>query len=271
MARQSKRKTELEMIAEAIDYRLQGHDYPTIADALNEGSPGKVHITAQIVAELVAKGLNSLIREPAKEATLLELSRINQMLTAVYANAAQGDAASIEQTLKLMDRRAKLEQLLVPASPEAVSYFPTIKSKVGGRRAHEPTQHTYDMVLGFVVNGVPQARIAKHIGIDEKTLRSHYGEMIDRGKEAAVAEAATLLANHYRRGNLGALIFFLKTQGRWAESHSEPSGGGSSAVTIRVIGGLPQNGPPAEKPAEPTGAGPETDTDTISVDDGTEK
>jgi hypothetical protein len=65
--------------------------------------------------------------------------------------------------------------------------------------------------------GVPQHNIAQQIGCSPKTLRLHFREELDRG----VAEANTMIAgtlfNTAKNGNVTAMIFWLKTRGRWRE------------------------------------------------------
>lgn len=101
-------------IAEALDYRLQGHSYPKIAEAMGE--------PVSTVFTYVSDGLKQIVREPAEALREIELERVDVLLAAVFADAAEGDDTKINTTLRVMERRAKLlgldkpEQLDVSAA-----------------------------------------------------------------------------------------------------------------------------------------------------------
>jgi hypothetical protein len=61
--------------------------------------------------------------------------------------------------------------------------------------AHEPSDKFRDIIVALCVNGIPQARIAAHIGIDAKTMRKFYRRELDLGTERANAEVT---ANVFR-------------------------------------------------------------------------
>lgn len=58
----------------------------------------------------------------------------------------------------------------------------------GGRPPHEPDDVSTAIVESMVMRGHSQEMIAEAVGIAEKTLRKHYREILDRGKEAADAQ-----------------------------------------------------------------------------------
>lgn len=207
MPSKNKKDKELARITEAVEYRIQGHDYSQIAEQMN--------CPQEEAVELVSKGLAALHREPLKERILLDLKAIETMLAQTMPNAATGEPQAISITLQLIDRRTKLEAQLVPSTKQE-AFFHAIKGKLG-RAPHQPTDKTKAIVEAMVLNGIPKNRIAEHIGIDVGTLTRHYEHILDFGVEAINSEAAATLVNHWRRGNLSALIFHLKTKGGFKE------------------------------------------------------
>jgi hypothetical protein len=69
--------------------------------------------------------------------------------------------------------------------------------------------------------GVPEADIARVVGIDPKTLRKHYRDELDTGHIKATAKVAEFL---FRKATtegsqaVTAAIFWLKTRGGWKET-----------------------------------------------------
>jgi len=63
--------------------------------------------------------------------------------------------------------------------------------------------------------GIPEAHIARVLGIDPKTLRKHYRDELDTGHIKANAHIAESLYKAARGGNVTAMIFWLKTRARW--------------------------------------------------------
>jgi hypothetical protein len=87
-------------------------------------------------------------------------------------------------------------------------------------RRFEPTpdqRRTVKTMAGF---GIPQEDIAKFLGIDDKTLRKHFREELDRGVTEANAKVAQSLFQMATQGkNVAAAIFWMKARGGWREKH----------------------------------------------------
>jgi hypothetical protein len=70
---------------------------------------------------------------------------------------------------------------------------------MAGRPEHNPTPEQRDVVVKLVGCKTPHKAIATRLGIDEKTLRKHYREELDRGFDLYYTEVwykfATLLVN----------------------------------------------------------------------------
>ena len=90
-----------------------------------------------------------------------------------------------------------------------------------GRRAHIPEPTGRRQVEAMAAYGVPEADIAKVIGIDPKTLRKHYRAELDVGSVKANSRIAESL---YRKAlgdgaqSVTAAIFWLKTRAGWKET-----------------------------------------------------
>jgi hypothetical protein len=90
--------------AECLDYRLQGHSYRVIGEAM--------HISPSLAHEYVCRALKEFVPpETAQQVLQQELESLSQMQAAIFANAAGGETASIEATLRIMAHRAKLLSL----------------------------------------------------------------------------------------------------------------------------------------------------------------
>lgn len=90
-----------------------------------------------------------------------------------------------------------------------------------GRRAHSPDPSLRRQVEAMAAYGVPEADVARVIGVDPKTLRKHYRGELDTGQIKANSKVAESL---YRKAttdgpqSVTAAIFWLKTRARWKET-----------------------------------------------------
>jgi hypothetical protein len=85
---------------------------------------------------------------------------------------------------------------------------------------HFPTPQSRTKVIGLACNAIRQDRIAKHLGINPKTLRKHYHEELTFGMEAIGAQAAGHLIR-LMKGNgsaaFSAVKYFLSCRCHWLE------------------------------------------------------
>ena len=65
---------------------------------------------------------------------------------------------------------------------------------------------------------MPHESIGVLVGIDDKTLRKHYRAELDMGKAKANGQIAKTLFTKATSGDTTALIWWTKTQMRWAET-----------------------------------------------------
>ena len=117
--------------AAALDYRLQGHPFWKIGKALN-CHPS----TAQ---SYVIRAMKDLLPLEKREVILQrELARLDQMQSAVYSDAASGDIASIEITLRIMNQRARYLGLY-PDSGKGGGVAPRLSRAAGGATTYSTT------------------------------------------------------------------------------------------------------------------------------------
>ena len=123
------------------------------------------------------------------------------------------------------------------------------------RPSHQPTPETRELVQKRSGLGQSQDAICRKLGIDQKTLRKHYAEELERGADetnAEVASAIYLAATGREVQNDGSIkrvpvntalaIWWSKTRMNpvWREPREIDSVDTGSGATIIIKGGLPQ-------------------------------
>jgi hypothetical protein len=89
------------------------------------------------------------------------------------------------------------------------------------RPRHQPVPALRRQVEAMAGYGIPEADIARVIGIDAKTLRKHYREELDIAHvkaNSAVAQSLFKKATGEGPQSVTAAIFWLKTRARWKET-----------------------------------------------------
>ena len=121
------------------------------------------------------------------------------------------------------------------------------KPKLITKPPHEPTEATRQTVQLHTMVGTNQTDIARVLDIDEKTLRKYYRDELDLAKSKANATIGGALFNKAKNGDTAAMIFWMKTQAKWAERHEldHSSTDGSmkpvDKVEISIVGQDPQH------------------------------
>ena len=83
---------------------------------------------------------------------------------------------------------------------------------------HKPTKESRETAESTSGLGLPHEQIAMLIGIDDKTLRKHYRHELDMGKAKANGQIAKTLYSKAIAGDTTSLIWWTKTQMKWAET-----------------------------------------------------
>lgn len=94
---------------------------------------------------------------------------------------------------------------------------------------HEPTLEQRKLVESTSGLGLPQDQIALLVDIDEKTLRKYYRKELDLGKAKANGQIAKTLFSKATGGDTTSLIWWTKTQMRWAETQKHEHTGADGA------------------------------------------
>ena len=97
-----RQRHEPERVAEAIDYKLQGHSYALIAEQMN--------ITVAQAVGLVHAGLAETVHDDSYEQLALDLQRVEQMLSAIYPQATQGGIDAVNAVVTLRRERDELRR-----------------------------------------------------------------------------------------------------------------------------------------------------------------
>lgn len=95
--------------------------------------------------------------------------------------------------------------------------------KKPGRPEHKPDFNTRRLVKALAFEGVPQYRIAVHLGVDEKTLVKWYRSELDTSTELMCAMVAQNMARIATRpsggqASVNAGKFILSCRGGWKDT-----------------------------------------------------
>lgn len=106
-----------------------------------------------------------------------------------------------------------------------------------GRPPFKPTAAQREKVKWLAIAGVKQDRIVEHVGgIDGKTLRAHFREELDLGKEEILALGVSKIVDAMRRGEAWALCFYMKCRGGWKERQAvEVTGEDGAPVQLQAM------------------------------------
>lgn len=87
-----------------------------------------------------------------------------------------------------------------------------------GRKPHAPTDQQRKQVEALSGYGIPMEQIAALVGVDEKTVRAHYEDDLNRGRAVANSTVAkTLFEKATKEKDTTALIWWTKSRMGWTE------------------------------------------------------
>ena len=130
-----------------------------------------------------------------------------------------------------------------------------------GRRPHIPEPAGRRQVEAMAAYGVPEADIARVLGIDPKTLRKHYRDELDTGSIKAnsrIAESLFRKAMGDGPQSVTACIFWLKTRAHWKETTVQEHVGNAGPIMKiqRVIISPPPRDANGNMLGQPAAKGP---------------
>jgi hypothetical protein len=105
-----------------------------------------------------------------------------------------------------------------------------------GPKKHVPTEDNQRTVSQAAAMGLTVPQTASLIGMSDESLRKYYSDELIDGKSKAIMTIGGKLYQKAKDGDTTAMIFYLKTQGRWSETnHVELSGGLKITEVKRTI------------------------------------
>lgn len=128
---------------------------------------------------------------------------------------------------------------------EEINHIPDTTKKVDRRGAppghkgnppHIPTDENRKIVKALTAYGVPQEDIARQLQISADTLARHYRRELDTAAVEANARMAETLFQAGLKGDVRAMMFWLKTRAKWSETHKlEHTGKDGGAIETRML------------------------------------
>ena len=82
---------------------------------------------------------------------------------------------------------------------------------------HVPSAQSTELVRNLAVAGLGQDQIAAQIGIDPKTLRKHYADVLSDAVAIVTGKIAMSLAQKAIDGDVVSAIFWLKARAGWKD------------------------------------------------------
>lgn len=114
----------------------------------------------------------------------------------------------------------------------------TVKGK-GGRPKWIPPDP--EKVESLAARGLTLQQIAHCLGISYQTLNEaskeyvEFAEAIKRGKDKGISIVANSLFEAAKKGNVTAMIFFLKCSAKWKEAKEEKEGEANQTLVQQLI------------------------------------
>lgn len=110
---------------------------------------------------------------------------------------------------------------VIPATRQGVTHVADAKS--------------VEQVKSLAAVGVSQVQIATLLGITDDTFRKYYNEVFNQAKIQAIGMVAgTLFTKATKDKDLGAAIFYLKSQAGWRETPSVADLAGAFNIHIHL-------------------------------------
>tara|TARA_R110002033_G_scaffold160274_1_gene196508 strand:- start:505 stop:981 length:477 start_codon:yes stop_codon:yes gene_type:complete len=114
-----------------------------------------------------------------------------------------------------------------------------LKKRQRGRPRHLILATTQLEVYNLSRVGTRHEDIATLINVSHDTLTKYYKKELDRGRIEANAAVAGTMYSKAMTGDVGAMMFWLKTQAQWSEKNTtELTGEGGAPINIKVITGI---------------------------------
>ena len=89
--------------------------------------------------------------------------------------------------------------------------------------------------------GLSQDQISRMLEIDRNTLKKHFKEELEKGKDIAYSQALNSLFSNIKKGKEASIFFYLKTQHGWKEKQEiQHTGKDGEALVDRALPEAPE-------------------------------
>jgi hypothetical protein len=104
--------------------------------------------------------------------------------------------------------------------------------KRGGRPKYQPTTKLRREIQAFASYGIPEEDIARVFDIPYSTMRKHYRAELEYGHLKANVQVAGFLFTAAKKGNVPAMMFWLRCRAKWQEPRADEQLGKKEAAVI---------------------------------------
>jgi hypothetical protein len=147
---------------EALELRLAGRTYQTIATTLNMKNRSQAF-------RAVERAMVEVVREPAEAVLKIELERLDILFSSVWSSATAGDVTAINAALRVMERRSRLLGLDAPARHEIAADLPPPKVEMSAEEIQEILDESFRYKVA--VGEIDDAKLAT-LGVRRLDRRS---------------------------------------------------------------------------------------------------
>jgi len=108
------------------------------------------------------------------------------------------------------------------------------KKGKAGRPTYKVNEKDFNIIKQMTISGIPQANIGRCIGMDVKTMKKYYKDLIDQSADMANSEVAQSLFNQAVQGNTVAGIWWTKSRMGWKETRENNVNVTKMDITERI-------------------------------------
>jgi hypothetical protein len=122
------------------------------------------------------------------------------------------------------EMQMKVIENMISAADDINEWMDIRKRVRGTSQRYEPTARDRTFVLWRMWAGQTQGDIARVMGMDTDTLRSHFRDELDLGLDGLITALTKTLAAKALAGDTTSLMFFLRTRGgeAWRDKKEAP-------------------------------------------------
>ena len=159
----------------------------------------------------------------------------------VASRAAPRNGAPVLKITDMVKLDPETERRLTDAIPELIDEGIALKSinrslqrcaKIGV--AYEPTFEDRALVSIWAAVGTSPNVIAAELGVSETLMHKYFRAELDQAEERGVARVGSRLYAKALAGDNTAMIFYLKTRGRWRDESRQPGDSPDNPLHIQM-------------------------------------